>query len=621
MGKPPKVHKLPIQQLTILSICRFAEPIAFTSVFPYLPEMIESFNVPKNEVSKWAGITSAVFSLSQAATGIAWGRASDRFGRKPVILCALLCVMSTSLLFGFSKSLTGATIARALTGASNGNVGIMRTAVAELVPYKELQPRAFSIMPLVWTIGSIFGPGFGGVLANPAVKYPKFFGENQLLRTYPFALPNIVAAGFLVLGLTVGFLFLKESLETKKDRLDYGRVIGKILLRPFTPRKLRAAKWHHEEEQSSTLLKHSRGSSSISTGSGIDARDNRKPIPMAPPSYREVFSYQSNLNLLNYSLLALHSVAYDQLLPIFMHYPPQTDRSSNPDVHLPFKFTGGFGIGSDRIGLLFTLYGVVGMLIQFSVFPALTRRYGVLPCLKVVTAMFPIIYILTPFTALFPTPMTQQIAMFAIMMVKCWSVIFAFPCTTILLTNSAISMRVLGTLNGVATSISAIGRAAGPAVAGWTFSIGVSKGYIILPWWTLAGFAFTGAITPWWLVEMDGFGGGDDSEEEEEEESTPDDYEQVRSQLVDSGGSPYAEQIRGYDELNIEEDAPAALLGSQPLSKKVSNGGHSMHLPPLRRMSSPIGQRINIGPGGGGRLSNGLGQTRSGFGAGRTSYN
>ena len=76
---------------------------------------------------------------------------------------------------------------------------------------------------------------------------------------------------------------------------------------------------------------------------------------MAPPSYREVFNYQSNLNLLVYALVALHSVAYDQLLPVFMHLPPQPDRSTNPNVHYPLKFAGGFGIDSDRIGLLFTL--------------------------------------------------------------------------------------------------------------------------------------------------------------------------------------------------------------------------------------------------------------------------
>ncbi|KAA8574714.1 hypothetical protein EYC84_003964 [Monilinia fructicola] len=61
--------KLPVAQLIILAICRFAEPVALTSVFPYLPEMIESFGVEKKDVAQWAGITSAVFSLSQLSYG------------------------------------------------------------------------------------------------------------------------------------------------------------------------------------------------------------------------------------------------------------------------------------------------------------------------------------------------------------------------------------------------------------------------------------------------------------------------------------------------------------------------------------------------------------------------
>lgn len=159
-----KARKLPVQQLFILSICRFAEPISLTSVcmyldehfipisynslshttclgsgtgvfpcpfklslvsqgrttnskipiVPYLPEMIESFGVPSNRVSQWAGVTSAAFSLSQALTAIVWGWASDRFGRKPIILTAMICIMCTSLLLGFSRTLTWAIVARSL---------------------------------------------------------------------------------------------------------------------------------------------------------------------------------------------------------------------------------------------------------------------------------------------------------------------------------------------------------------------------------------------------------------------------------------------------------------------------------------------------------------------------
>ena len=92
-------------------------------------------------------------ATGQAIMGIPWGRFSDIYGRKPAILLGLTSTMLTSLMWGFSKNLPTAIVARALAGAGNGNVGIIRTVVAEMVPYKELQPRAFSIMPLVWNVG------------------------------------------------------------------------------------------------------------------------------------------------------------------------------------------------------------------------------------------------------------------------------------------------------------------------------------------------------------------------------------------------------------------------------------------------------------------------------------
>ena len=620
MAKAQKAAKLPVQQLIILSICRFAEPIALSSVFPYLPEMMESFGVPKNDVSKWAGITSAVFSLSQATTGILWGRAADAFGRKPVILCGMICIMSTSILFGFSRSLPWAIVARSLAGASNGNVGTMRTTVAEMVPQKELQPRAFSIMPLVWTIGSIFGPAFGGALANPAMKYPTVFSNSGFFKEFPFALPNFVASTFFLVGLTVGTLFLRETLETKKHRRDYGRALGHVLLRLFKGKAKK--RWQHEE-QSSSLLRHSR-ISSVSTIGNDEEPETAKTQPQAAPTYTEVFSYQSNLNLLTYTLLALHSIAYDQLLPIFMHYPRQTERSSNPNVHLPLKFTGGFGIDSDRIGLLFMLYGIVGMFIQFLIFPPLARRWGVLNCLKMVAMIFPIVYIFTPFTALLPTPMTQQIGIFVIMLVKCWAVIFAFPCTTILLTNSATSLRILGTLNGIAVSVSALGRAAGPAIGGSTFTLGVNIGYGILPWWILATFAILAALPVWWLVEMEGFGG---SAEDDDDEGAEAEDELRYSLAAEEGGqssgtsvgqSPNQNYQDEEDDFAISENSPSA---TQRLAKTVSHSSKGLSIGSLpRRMSSPIGMRDSVGPGGSKNLSNGLGQSISGFGTGGTSY-
>ena len=81
--------------------------------------------------------------------------------------------------------------------------------VAEMVPEKELQPRAFSIMPLVWSLGSVFGPAFGGFFARPAEHYPGLFGNIEFFKSYPFALPNIMACVVFFISFMTGLLFLE----------------------------------------------------------------------------------------------------------------------------------------------------------------------------------------------------------------------------------------------------------------------------------------------------------------------------------------------------------------------------------------------------------------------------
>jgi hypothetical protein len=315
-------------------------------------------------------------------------------------------------------------------------------------------------------------------------------------------------------------------LETLRGKRDYGRVLGDKLIKfmksCFAKLKQfvssRRLNPDQDDRETEPLLK----------ANGKDAEDGlpiepREPPPPAP-SMREVLSKQSILNLIVYTFLAMHSMAYDQLLPVYMQYP--SIHSGSPDVTLPgtdgnpLKFAGGFTLDHFRIGLISTCYGVCGMLIQFFVFPPVARRLGILYCLKWCTCVFPIAYFIMPFTALLPDQRSQVITAFAVMMVKCFCGIFAFPCSTILITNSAASLRVLGTLNGIATSVSAIGRAAGPAMGGAFFTLGVKRGFVIAPWWLFSFLAILAAIPVFYLEEGEGFGGdeGDETDEEEFEE-------------------------------------------------------------------------------------------------------
>jgi MFS family permease len=105
----------------LIAVARFAEPLAYTSVFPYLPEMIRDFGVEQNQIAKWAGVTSAVFSLAQSVTAVPWGKAADHYGRKPILIVGLLSTMVCFVVWGMSTSLAMAITVRAIQGGSNGN--------------------------------------------------------------------------------------------------------------------------------------------------------------------------------------------------------------------------------------------------------------------------------------------------------------------------------------------------------------------------------------------------------------------------------------------------------------------------------------------------------------------
>ena len=160
--------------------------------------------------------------------------------------------------------------------------------------------------------------------------------------------------------------------------------------KPFNP-------YPADEESSASLLR------TPSLSSERDFATKTKPVVVVRPSVRDVFTRQSVINLICYTFLALHSVAYDQMLPIFMHLSRKESNQRN--TQLPFKFSGGFGLSLGRIGTLFTMYGVFACFVQFLVFPPVARRFGVLKCFKACSILYIIIYFITPYTSLAHAPL------------------------------------------------------------------------------------------------------------------------------------------------------------------------------------------------------------------------
>lgn len=101
------------------------------SIFPYIYYMIEDFKITDDptQISVYAGMVTSAFTLAEFATGVMWGKLSDKIGRKPVLLSGLIGTAISVLIFGFAPSLPVALFARAMGGLLNGYNSLRDTSV------------------------------------------------------------------------------------------------------------------------------------------------------------------------------------------------------------------------------------------------------------------------------------------------------------------------------------------------------------------------------------------------------------------------------------------------------------------------------------------------------------
>jgi MFS family permease len=92
------------------------------SIFPYAYFMIDDFKIASDTagIAMYVGMVTSSFAFAECISGVFWGRLSDRIGRKKVLLGGLFGTGLSMILFGFSRNLPMALIARALGGLLNG---------------------------------------------------------------------------------------------------------------------------------------------------------------------------------------------------------------------------------------------------------------------------------------------------------------------------------------------------------------------------------------------------------------------------------------------------------------------------------------------------------------------
>jgi MFS family permease len=499
---------LPIKQLAILAVIAIAEQTALNSISAYLPKMALTFlEVGEGQVGLYVGLIASCFALAQFTTNFFWGWLSDKIGRKPVILLGTVLTAACFIAFGFCRTLWQAILVQILMGLVNGNQGLVSTCLGEITD-RSNQSRAFTYLPVVYGIGAITGPAVGGLLVfetNPFTGKP---------NPFPYVFPNLFSAAVLSVDLVVTTIFLEESLEEARQLPPLKRRIGSLFswLWQFTGASHRP-----------TYLRRIIGSKDDDSDADSTASITSIP-PLIPETtaslihQKHLWTRDTILILLTYFIFQLSNVAYNSLYPIFAEGPEPTGRD----------------LSTTEVGLSLSFAGIITILFQIGIYSPLREKIGNRATYRASLALFVVAFLLIPFagyrnkSGFGNGKVALWIELGVTLVLKTVAAVGGLTSALLLITNSAPNHQVLGSLNGLAQTLSAAGRAVGPFISGGLFSAAtrLSNRGEIMPFGIFAGVACVGFGLSFGIrsEKLEGEADGaeeDGTHEEEDEDSTP----------------------------------------------------------------------------------------------------
>ncbi|KAJ7690122.1 major facilitator superfamily multidrug-resistance, DHA1 sub-family [Mycena rosella] len=431
---------IPKFQVAIVMLIQFSEPIAALVIYPFIVQLIRDTKVTGGEESKtgfYAGLLESVFFLAESLTVFPSGRLSDVYGRRIVLLLGPFGLTMSMLGFGLSKNFWFLFFFRCIQGACNGNIGVSRTVVSEIADPSNIAD-IFSMTNLMWSLASTIAPLMGGMLANPADKWPATLGTIALLRDYPYLLPCGAAASVAFLAFTLAFVGLKETLPSIVARRQENAP---------------------EEAETDPLL---------------PAAPPELHAP--PPPLRDLLVRPVFIALANHGLLAFCHMANEALVPVFFA----------TSISL-----GGLGLKPHDIGLILGLAGLCNALVQISFGGRIIRWYGArrmfttgFCALAAQFAMYP----LTSYLARRAGRVDAVVYLALAGQLSCTFVVyFAYSSTYMFIMNAAPGPASLGSVNGLAQLVGTVLRSASASFALSLFSlsaehhlIGGNMVYIVL---------------------------------------------------------------------------------------------------------------------------------------------
>ncbi|KAJ5377362.1 Efflux pump dotC [Penicillium cataractarum] len=207
--------------MTALCMALFLAALDMTIISTALPTIAADFGASE---SGYSWIASS-YLLANAACIPLWGKISDIWGRKPIILFANVWFLVGSLICALAKNMAMILAGRAIQGVGGGGIIILANiSVTDLFSMRD-RPMYYGLFGATWAIAGALGPIIGGAFTTSVTWRWCFYlnlpiGGFSLLILFfflsiespktPFlaGLRSIDWAGtFLIIGGTLMFLF------------------------------------------------------------------------------------------------------------------------------------------------------------------------------------------------------------------------------------------------------------------------------------------------------------------------------------------------------------------------------------------------------------------------------
>lgn len=336
------------------------------------------------------------------------------------------------------------------------------------------------------------------------------------LHTYPYAAPNVLSAVLLLVHAAIVWLFLRETLESRRYVRDRGVELAKNLRYCISTVRLKLG-YMKVSQDLNFSPKDETGTSPPGTpahGVIMSAKDiYMRPSAQQTLPFRRMWTKNVVLVLLATAIFDFQMGGFANLWLLFLSSPRAGHKTA--PLKDAFHFTGGLAFPPSLIGRAMAILGIFGVFLQFSLYPTLSGKWGLLRSFQLSLALFPAAYFLAPYLSLLPSTTEAPapasgfliwVGISGVLFLQVAARTFALPATIILLNNASPHPSVLGTIHGLGSSASSTFRTIGPIAAGRWFGIGLHKDMVGLAWWAISAVSVLGLIV--------GFGVKDGSDHE-----------------------------------------------------------------------------------------------------------